>query len=153
MGSVETLRAGELQRMTAGIGIVHSEFNASKTEPLHFFQIWIRPSRNGLTPSYEPMALTPEQKAGKLFQVAPPDTGAMKINQDARVFVGDVTAGGTLKHAFAPGRFARLHLIRGGVSVNGNDLETGDAAAITAESTPGIQGRAPASEVLLFDLA
>ena len=94
MGSVETLRAGELQRMTAGIGIVHSEFNASKTEPLHFFQIWIRPSRNGLTPSYEPMALTPaEQKAGKLFQVAPPDTGAMKINQDARVFVGDVTAG------------------------------------------------------------
>jgi quercetin 2,3-dioxygenase len=153
MGHVETLRAGELQRMSAGTGILHSEFNASRTEPVHFLQIWLRPREPNLKPSYEQMTLTAEQKAGKLFLAASPDGGAMKIHQDARVLIGDVSAGGTLNHELAKGRAAWLHVIRGGVTVGGTELSTGDAAAITDESALRIEGRDEKSEVLLFDLA
>jgi redox-sensitive bicupin YhaK (pirin superfamily) len=153
MGNVETLRAGELQRITAGTGIVHSEFNASKTEPVHFLQIWLQPGQKNLTPGYEQMALTPEQKAGQLVQVASPDSGAMKIHQDARVFVGEVGAGKEVTHVIAPGRAAWLHLIRGGIDVDGVSLSTGDAVALTEESKLAIRGRNANSEVLLFDLA
>ena len=152
MGNVETLRAGELQRITAGTGITHSEYNASRTEPVHFLQIWIRPSEKNLTPGYDQMALTPEQKSGKLVLVAAPDDGAMKIHQDVRVHIGDVAAGADLRHTLEPKRAAWLHVIRGGVAVNGQELATGDAAAITDETAVAIQGRAPESEVLLFDL-
>jgi redox-sensitive bicupin YhaK (pirin superfamily) len=99
------------------------------------------------------MTLTPEQKAGKLFLAASPDSGAMKIHQDARVLIGDVAAGGELTHALASGRAAWLHVIRGNVAVDGVQLATGDAAAITDESKLAIQGREASSEVLLFDLA
>jgi quercetin 2,3-dioxygenase len=153
MGNIETLRAGELQRMSAGTGIVHSEFNASNQDPVHFLQIWLRPGQKDLTPSYEQMALTPEQKANQLFLVAGHDSGAMKIHQDARVLVGDIDSGKELAHPLAPGRAAWLHVIRGGVDVDGVSLSTGDAVALTDESKLAIRGRDPKSEVLLFDLA
>jgi redox-sensitive bicupin YhaK (pirin superfamily) len=152
MGNVETLRAGELQRMTAGTGIVHSEFNASTTAPVHFLQIWLLPAQKNLTPGYEQMALTPEQKTNKLFLAASPNAGAMKINQDARVFLGDVASGAELIHPIAPGRAAWLHLIRGQVDVDGVQLATGDAVSVTDESKLAIRGRDANSEVLLFDL-
>jgi len=154
MGHVETLHAGELQRITAGTGIVHSEFHASKTEPVHFLQIWLLPDRQNLTPGYEQTALTAEQKANNFVKVAAPDGGgAMKIHQDARVFIGDVAAGKELTHAIAPGRAAWLHLIRGGVDVDGVSLSTGDSVALTEESKLAIRGRDANSGVLLFDLA
>jgi redox-sensitive bicupin YhaK (pirin superfamily) len=153
MGNVETLHAGELQRMTAGTGIVHSEFNSSKNDPVHFLQIWIRPAENDLTPSYQQMALSPEQKQNQLVLVASPNNGGMKIHQDVRVSIGEVNAGGEVKHELDQGRAAWLHLIRGGVTVNGKELETGDAAAITNEAALTIEGRSPNSELLLFDLA
>jgi redox-sensitive bicupin YhaK (pirin superfamily) len=152
MGNVETLRAGELQRMTAGTGIVHSEFNASTTDPVHFLQIWLLPAQKNLTPGYEQVALTPEQKTNKLFLAASPNAGAMKINQDARVFLGDVASGAELIHPIAPGRAAWLHLIRGQVDVDGVQLATGDAVSVTDESKLAIRGRDANSEVLLFDL-
>jgi redox-sensitive bicupin YhaK (pirin superfamily) len=153
MGNVETLRAGELQRMSAGTGIVHAEFNASKKEPVHFLQIWLKPGEKNLTPSYEQMKLIPEQKAGKLLLAASPEGGAMKIHQDARVLVGDVAANGELTHDLAPGRAAWLHVIRGKVGVDGIELGTGDAVAVTNESKLAIRGKDANSEVLLFDLA
>jgi redox-sensitive bicupin YhaK (pirin superfamily) len=153
MGNVETLRAGELQRMSAGTGIIHSEYNASKTEPVHFLQIWLRPGQKNLTPSYEQMKLGPEQKSGRLFVAASPDNGAMKIHQDARVLIGDVSSGSELVHAVEPGRAAWLHVIRGNVAVDGVQLGTGDAAAVTDESRVEIRGKDANSEVLLFDLA
>jgi redox-sensitive bicupin YhaK (pirin superfamily) len=153
MGNVETLRAGELQQMTAGTGIVHSEFNGSKTEPVHFLQIWIRPAEKNLAPSYQQMALSPDQKRDQLVLVASPDDGGMKIHQDVRVSIGELAGGSELSHKLAPGRAAWLHVIRGGATVNGKELETGDAAALTNEEAVIIQGRSPNSEVLLFDLA
>src|SRR5215471_16732912 len=152
MGNVETLRAGELQRMSAGTGIVHAEFNASKTEPVHFLQIWLKPGEKNLTPSYEQMKLIPEQTASKLFLAASPEGGAMKIHQDARVLIGEVAANGEVTHDLAPGRAAWLHVIRGKVGVDGVELGTGDAVAVTNESKLAIRGKDANSEVLLFDL-
>ena len=153
MGHTETLRAGELQRITAGTGIVHSEFNASQTEPVHFLQIWLHPAEDNLTPGYEQIALSPEQKRGKLALVAAPQGGAMKIHQDAKVLIGEVEAGKQLTHPLERGRAAWVHLIRGEATVNGQPLTAGDAAAITAEPAIAIEGQAGASEVLVFDLA
>lgn len=153
MGHVETLRAGELQRMSAGTGIVHSEYNASSTEAVHFLQIWIRPDRPNLTPSYEQIALSDADKRGKLALVAAPEGGAMKIHQDARVLIGEVEAGKQLSYDLTSGRSAWVHLIRGEATVNGQPLSTGDAAAITGENRIEIQGDRTTSELLLFDLA
>ena len=153
MGHAETLRAGELQRITAGTGIVHSEFNGSSKEPVHFFQIWIRPEQSGLKPSYEQVAIKDEDKHGKLALVAAPEGGATKIHQDARVLIGQVDQGGELRHGLDAGRAAWVHVIRGEASVNGESLGTGDAAAVTDESTVVIAGKAANSEVMVFDLA
>lgn len=153
MGHVETLRAGELQRMTAGTGIVHSEYNGSRSEPVHFLQIWIRPERAGLEPGYEQMKLDDVDKRGKLVLVAAPEGGAMKIHQDARVLIGQAEAGQELAYALAPERGAWVHVIRGEATVNGNRLGAGDAAAVTEEEKIAIRGEAAESEVLVFDLA
>src|SRR5947209_1419034 len=104
MGHAETLRAGELQRITAGTGIVHSEFNASPKEPVHFLQIWIRPAESGLKPSYEQIAISETEKQGKLVLVAAPEGGATTIHQDARVLIGQVDQGGELRHGLDAGR-------------------------------------------------
>jgi hypothetical protein len=154
MGNVETLRVNDLQRMSAGTGIVHSEFNGSDQEPVHFLQIWLEPAVEGLRPGYEQLSLTEEQKLGKLVLVASPEGGGpLKIHQDARVLIGQVEAGGELAHALQPGRQAWVHVIRGAAEVNGQALSTGDAAAITGEPGVTIAGTGPNSEVLVFDLA
>jgi len=153
MGNVETLKAGELQRISAGTGIVHSEYNGSGKDPVHFLQIWLRPAQSGLKPSYEQTMVTDEQKLGKLVLVAAPEGGAMKIHQDARVLVGQVEDGKRLDYTLEPKRAAWVHLVRGEAVVNGHKLNAGDSASVTEESSVGIEGAAANSEVLLFDLA
>ncbi len=154
MGNVETLYANDLQRISAGTGIVHSEFNGSPTEPVHFLQIWLEPAANGLQPSYRQLSLTEEQKLGKLVLVASPEGGGpLKIHQDVQVLIGQVEAGGELTHRLQPGRQAWVHLVRGAAKVNGQPLATGDAAALTAESAVTFAGVDPNTEVILFDLA
>jgi redox-sensitive bicupin YhaK (pirin superfamily) len=154
MGNVETLRANDLQRITAGTGIVHSEFNASHTEPVHFLQIWIQPATHGLKPSYQQLSLTEEQKSGNLVLVASPEGGVpLKIHQDARVLIGQVNAGQELVHHIPANRQAWVHVIRGAANVNGQNLTTGDAAAVTAEPALTLAGTDQNTEILLFDLA
>jgi redox-sensitive bicupin YhaK (pirin superfamily) len=154
MGNVETLRVNDLQRISAGTGIVHSEFNGSLTDPVHFLQIWLEPAVNGLQPGYQQLSLTEEQKLGKLVLVASPEGGApLKIHQDARVLIGQVEAGGELTHSLQPGRQAWVHMIRGAATVNGQALATGDAAAVTGEPVVTLKGTGPNTEVLVFDLA
>jgi len=151
MGNVETLYKNDLQRISAGSGIVHSEFNGSDKEPVHFLQIWLEPAASGLKPSYEQLNLKDEDKRGKLALVASPEGGdALKIHQDAKVLIGQVEAGQELTHDLAPGRQAWVHMIRGAATVNGQSLETGDAAAVTEETGLKLQGT---GEVLVFDLA
>ena len=153
MGNVETLYPNDLQRISAGTGIVHSEFNASHTEPVHFLQIWLKPAENGLKPGYQQLSLTEEQKLGKLVLVASPEGGGpLKIHQDARVLIGQVKAGQELAHDLPAGRQAWVHVIRGAAKVNGESLATGDAAAVTAEPSVTFAGTDPNTEVLLFDL-
>jgi redox-sensitive bicupin YhaK (pirin superfamily) len=154
MGNVETLHANDLQRISAGTGIVHSEYNGSDTEPVHFLQIWLEPAVNGLQPSYQQLSLTEEQKAGKLVLVASPEGGGLlKIHQDAQVLIGRVEAGGELAHRLQPGRQGWVHVISGAATVNGRPLTTGDAAAITGEPAVTLTGDGPNTEVLVFDLA
>jgi len=153
MGHQETLRAGEFQRISAGTGIVHSEFNESDKEPVHFLQIWLHPEEQNLVPSYEQKRLSEDQKRGKLALVAAPEGGLLKIHQDAKVLVGQFEDGERLTHDLSDGRSAWVHLIRGEATVNGQPLGTGDAAAVTGENSVAIEGKGPDSEVLLFDLA
>src|ERR1035438_5056192 len=126
MGNVETLHANDLQRISAGTGIVHSEFNGSQTEPVYFLQIWLEPSQPNLTPGYEQLSLTEAGKLGKLVRVAGPEgaAGALTIHQDAEVFIGQMESGGQLTHALKPGRQAWIHLIRGEATVNGQTLRS-----------------------------
>jgi redox-sensitive bicupin YhaK (pirin superfamily) len=154
MGNVETLQANDLQRISAGTGIQHSEYNGSSKDPVHFLQIWIEPAAYHLKPGYEQLTLTPQEKAGKLRLVASPEggNGALKIHQDARVLIGQVEQDKQLDYALQSGRKAWVHVIRGKASVNGETLETGDAAAVTAEKALAIRGDGANSEVLVFDL-
>jgi redox-sensitive bicupin YhaK (pirin superfamily) len=154
MGNIETLQANDLQRISAGTGIVHSEFNGSHTEPVHFLQIWLEPAESGLTPGYQQLSLTEDQKLGKLVLVASPEGGGpLKIHQDARVLIGQVEAGKELAHRLQPGRQAWVHVIRGAATVNGHALATGDAAALTGETAVTLKGTDANTEVLVFDLA
>ena len=152
MGNVETLRANELQRISAGTGIVHSEYNASSKEPVHFLQIWIEPDKSGLTPSYEQIALSEDEKRGKLLLVAAPEGAKLKIHQDARVLVGAGTPGEPLSYELAKGRSAWVHVVHGSATVNGQAVSAGDSAAVTGETSVSIQPQSEA-EVLVFDLA
>jgi len=154
MGHEEVLGPNEIQRMSAGTGVVHSEYNGSKTEPVHFLQIWIEPAKNGLPATYEQLAFSSEEKRGKWKQLAGPvkAPGVSVVNQDAKVYVSELAAGEQIGHEFASGRHGWLQVIRGGVTVNGRELASGDAVAISAE--PSIIVKAgESSEVLLFDLA
>jgi len=154
MGNVETLRANDLQLMSAGTGIVHSEFNASPAETVHFLQIWLQPAVDGLKPGYQQLSLTEEQKLGRLVLVASPEAGApLKIHQDARVLIGQVEAGKQLTCELQAGRQAWVHVIRGAATVNGEALATGDAAAVTGEPGVTVAGIDANTELLVFDLA
>jgi redox-sensitive bicupin YhaK (pirin superfamily) len=154
MGNVETLQANDLQRITAGTGIVHSEFNGSGKDPVHFLQIWIQPAEYSLTPGYEQLSLSEEEKSGKLRLVASPEggDGVLKIHQDARVLIGQAGESKTLDYMLAPGRKAWVHVVRGEATVNGQSLNSGDAAAITNEAAIAVRGAESDSEVIVFDL-
>jgi redox-sensitive bicupin YhaK (pirin superfamily)/DNA-binding MarR family transcriptional regulator len=156
LGNGETLRPGEVQRMTAGTGVVHSEFNPSATEPLHLLQIWIRPERAGLAPGYEQKAFPESERRGRFRLVASRDArdGSLTIHQDASVYVATAKKGDTLTHPLAAGRHGFLHVVRGAVTLNGGKeaLRAGDAAALSGESAVAVAASEDA-ELLLFDLA
>lgn len=154
MGNGSIIKAGDLQRMTAGTGIQHSEFNPSKTEPVHLYQIWLLPERKGLTPSYEQTAVPESEKRGR-FRLAASQTGengSLHIKQDARLYLATLAAGDTISQPLASGRGAWLQVLRGGVTVSGHQLAAGDGAAFTDETEVMVSAIGPA-EVLLFDLA
>jgi quercetin 2,3-dioxygenase len=153
IGNGETIRPGEVQRMSAGRGIMHSEFNPSATERTHLLQIWIMPDRSGGSASYEQKFYAEEEKRGKLRQVASPDgaQGSVTIQQDARMYAGLFDGDESATHTLASGRLAYVHVARGAVRVNGVQLGAGDAAKIENETSIRIDG-GDSAEVLLFDL-
>ncbi len=154
MGNGEVLRPGELQRMSAGTGIRHSEFNPSRTEPVHLYQIWLLPERNGLRPSYEQRAFSAAERENRLRLVASPDAadGSLTIHQDARLYLSTLGAGQAVSHDLRPGRHAWLQVLRGQAARNGPPVCEGDGAAISEEKALEIRSDKGA-EVLLFDLA
>jgi redox-sensitive bicupin YhaK (pirin superfamily) len=154
LGTGSVILPGDGQRMTAGKGIRHSEFNPSKTEQVHLYQIWILPEKKGLEPSYEQKSFPAEEKQGKLRLIASPDAkeGSVKINQDARLYVTLLKPGEEVTYTFGKNRHGWLQVAKGSVELNGQTLRQGDGAAISDESKLSIKG-AKESEVLLFDLA
>src|SRR5919206_3542495 len=135
IGHGSTIRPGEVQRMTAGTGVLHSEMNASRDQPVHFLQIWILPDRAGHAPSYEQKAFPEGERRGKLRLVAAPDgsDGSVRIHQDARLYLGLLGPGERASHPLAPGRAAWVQVARGEATVNGQALRAGDGAAIEGE--------------------
>jgi quercetin 2,3-dioxygenase len=154
LGTGATIQPGELQVMTAGTGLTHSEYNASPTESVHLYQIWLLPDRDGLTPSYDQRAFPEEERRNRLRLVASPDgsEGSLTIHQDARLFLSTLDAGREVVHAISPGRHAWLQVLRGAADLNGSSLAEGDGAAVSGESSLAIRSQHE-SEVLLFDLA
>jgi len=155
MGTGSTIRPGEVQRMSAGTGVLHSEFNHSPSEQVHLLQIWILPERKGIEPGYEQKEFARESKLNRLRLVAAPggEEGSVTIHQDARLYGSILEAGKSVRHDLGKGRYAWLQVVRGEVSLNGTALKAGDGAAIERETALEITGRAPSSEFLLFDLA
>jgi len=153
LGTGSVILPGDGQRMTAGSGIRHSEFNPSSTEAAHLLQIWITPEKGGLQPSYEQKSFPEEEKRGKLRLIASRDAqdGSVKINQDAELYVSLLKPGEEVTHEFGAGRHGWLQVARGAVELNGTKLEQGDGAAISEEKKLSIKGTENA-EVLLFDL-
>ena len=154
MGNGSIIRAGELQRMTAGTGVRHSEFNPSDKEWVHLYQIWLLPDHKGLKPSYQELALAAEEKRGRFRLVASPDgaEGSLTIHQDARLYLASLLSGQAVSHLIEPGRAAWLQVLRGSVNLLSNDLSAGDGVAITDQESVSVLAGVP-SEVLLFDLA
>ena len=154
MGNGEVIHAGEWQAMTAGTGITHSEFNPSRSEPVHLLQIWLFPDCRGYTPGYQQRIFTDAEKAGQLRLVASPDgtDGSLVIHQDARVYQAKLAPGQEVSHPLENDRAAFVHVATGAATVNGTKLVAGDGAAIEEESAVAIRGDEP-GEVLLFDLA
>ncbi|HXR24917.1 MAG TPA: pirin family protein [Candidatus Binataceae bacterium] len=154
MGNGSIIRPGDVQRMSAGTGVTHSEYNPSKAEELHLLQIWILPDRRGHNPGYEQKEIGDAEKRGRLRLIASPDgrDGSVLIHQDARLYAGIVESGKPIAVTLTPGRRGYLHVVKGAVNMNGVALEAGDGARIAEESALEIGGREE-SEVLLFDLA
>jgi redox-sensitive bicupin YhaK (pirin superfamily) len=152
-GTSSVIRVGDVQRMSAGTGISHSEYNASKTEPVHFLQIWIIPNETGLKPGYEQRSFNLQEKSGSWVLVAAPDArdGAVKIHQDAALSIASLRQGERLSVALKPGRQAWLQVTRGAVTLNDMTLNAGDGAAITEEGLLEVAASVD-TEVLLFDL-
>ena len=154
LGNGSVIRPGDLQRMSAGSGIEHSEFNPSEEEAVHLYQIWLRPRRLGLPPSYEQLAFDHEARINALQLVASPEgsSGSLTIRQDARLFLSDVENGGSVSYRIKPGRGIWLQVLSGAARANGMELSAGDGAALTDESALELSG-APDASCLLFDLA
>lgn len=153
LGNGTVIRPGDVQRMSAGTGILHSEFNPSKAEPVHFLQIWVIPDQVGLPPSYEQKAFPIEERRGQLRLVAAPAgrDGTVTVHQDARLFVANLEAGDRVVHEIERGRGLWLQLARGIVAINGTEMREGDGAAVEDEPTIAIEADTDA-EFLLFDL-
>jgi redox-sensitive bicupin YhaK (pirin superfamily) len=153
MGTGSVLHYGDVQRMSAGSGVRHSEFNGSKTEQVHFLQIWIQPNVQGIAPSYEEKHFATADKQGKLRLIASSDgrEGSVTIHQDASLYVTILNGDDRVEQALASGRRAYVHVIRGRISANGVELKGGDALKISAEERV-VLDKAEAAEVLVFDL-
>jgi redox-sensitive bicupin YhaK (pirin superfamily) len=151
MGTGSTIRPGELQRMSAGSGVTHSEFNASRADEVHFLQIWLIPERRGLQPSYEQKRFDGEL-GGRLRLVASPDgaDGSLTVHLDARLYVARLDGDQVARHELAKGRIGWVQVARGTVTLNGQALDAGDGAAITEERVLELRGQD--AEVLLFDM-
>jgi hypothetical protein len=154
MGNGEVIRPHEWQRMSAGTGVRHSEANASATEPVHFYQIWIMPEAEGIEPGYEQKLFAPEDKTGRLKLVASRDgrEESLRIHQNVSVYNAILASGAAVEHQLGADRHAWLQVIKGTVELNGNKLDAGDGAAVSEESALTIQA-GDDSEVILFDLA
>ena len=154
LGTGSVIRPGDVQRMSAGTGVRHSEMNNSPTSPVHFLQIWLMPERRGVPPQYEQKRFEPAEKQGRLRLVASRDgrQGSVSVNQDVDLYAGLFKAGEGTRLDLRPGRHAWIQVARGEVTVNGETLHQGDGAAVSDESTLEITSTADA-EVLVFDLA
>ena len=154
LGHGSLIKPGDVQYMSAGSGVTHSEFNPSKTEPVHLYQIWMLPEKKGLKPAYDQKNFDEAEKRGKLRLVASPDgrDGSLRIRQDNELYATVLGAGDSVKHPLKPERHAYVQVARGSVKLNGQQLAEGDGAAISAEKTVELTGVKDA-EVLLFDLA
>ena len=155
MGTGSVIRPGDVQRMSAGTGILHSEFNNSPSDLVHLLQIWILPERRGLQPSYEQKNFSAEEKLNRFRLIASPDgiEGSVTIHQDAKLSVAIVENGKAVRYDLCTGRHAWIQIARGEIALNGTTLHAGDGAAVEKETSVEITGKADQSEVLLFDLA
>lgn len=154
LGNGSVLRAGDLQHMTAGTGVRHSEFNPSASEPLHLYQIWLLPDRQGLAPGYAELRRAERPTSGGLWLVASPDgrNGSLWVYQDADIFLAVLDRDDGITHALRAGRYAWLQVLRGGVEIEGQRLVAGDGAAVSGTTPLVVTGLSP-SEVMLFDLS
>jgi redox-sensitive bicupin YhaK (pirin superfamily) len=156
MGNGSAIRPGEVQKMSAGTGVLHSEYNHSPAQEVHLLQIWILPEKRGIAPSYEQKTFGRDEKLNRLRLVASPDAsdGSVLIHQDAKLYSSILESGKSISHELATGRHAWLQVIEGGLTVNGKSLKTGDGAAISDESKVEITSTGDTeAEFLLFDLA
>ena len=151
MGTSAVIRPGELQHMTAGSGVMHSEINPSPKTPVHLLQIWIVPERKGLKPAYEQLAFTDAELRGKFHLVAGPDA-PVTIRQDADLYIARLDTGTKAEHTLKSGRHAWVQIARGKVNLNGKELKAGDGVALSDETEVRVKA-AEQSEILLFDLA
>lgn len=155
IGTGSIIRPGDVQRMSAGTGIRHSEFNASPTEPVHFLQIWILPEQTGIAPGYEQKTFSEAEKRGKLRLVGSRHgrDGSITIHQDVDLYAANLQAGDTVNHVLTSGRAAWLQVASGSVQLNDRTLTAGDGAAIAQEDQISLSGTADGGEILLFDMA
>jgi hypothetical protein len=153
-GTASVIRPGDVQRMSAGRGVMHSEFNHSQAHPVHFLQIWIQPNVRGIQPEYEEKRFGPEEKRGRLRLIASPDgtEGSVRVHQDARVLAGLFDGDERADFAIAPGRRAYVHVARGAITVNDVALGAGDAL-MAADISPLTLRDGKGAEVIVFDLA
>lgn len=153
LGNGSVIRPGDVQRMSAGTGVLHSEYNASEKDPVHLLQIWIEPNARGVRPGYEQKHFAADDQRGRLRLLASPDgrDDSVTIHQDARMYASDLAGDEAVSHPLEPGRRAYVHVARGAITVNGKLLEAGDGASIVDETMVNLSGLQE-SQVLLFDL-
>jgi redox-sensitive bicupin YhaK (pirin superfamily) len=153
-GGEGVLRPGEAQAMSAGTGVVHSEYNASTTEPVHLLQMWVEPAQRGLTPSYAQQAFPEEARRGRLLPIVSgsPIVGTLRIRQEATMFVGSLEAGQSVTHRPTVGEHTHLYVISGAIQLGGDTLQAGDAARITGREALTLQAQTP-TELVVWDLA
>ncbi|MEM6839216.1 MAG: pirin family protein [Cyanobacteria bacterium P01_C01_bin.120] len=155
LGNGSVIRPGDVQRMSAGTGIMHSEYNASDAEPVHFLQIWVLPQEKGIAPGYEQTYFAPETRLNQLRLVGSPDgrEGSVVIHQDLNLYAATLLPAASVTHALKAGRHAWLHVAKGAIKLNDYELSAGDGAAIAEETALTLVGGSEDAEVLLFDMA